>query len=237
LFLLRGHNRVGLWGGFLMLAAIAITLPVRYTPSRYNYLPLVGFWMMAIAVFTQVFQWVAARVPISKRTRVLVVTVAIGAACAYHAIMLYWEFYDYRRVGDANKMVVDMYRTIQDRIISSEPIIFVNNGTRRPLTEIENSLRGYLKILYRRPGEIWELIRFEPLANFAGTPFVARTVQIPAEKLAAVFQTTFQVIEFTDQGFRLAEQYEPALREFYTTHKALPPGVTAYRTTPAAELE
>lgn len=236
-FLIRGHNRVGLWGLFWLLAALAMTLPVRYAPSRYNYLPLVGFWIMAMAVLVQSFRWVLARVSVSPLVRVSVVTIGVGYLCAYYTIMLYWEFSDYRRVGEANKAVVDMYRAIQDRIVPPQPILLVNTATRRPLTDIENSLRGYLKLLYRRPEALWELILFAPLANFAGDPFMLCMTPIPDNELPSVFQADVQILEFTDQGFRLEEQYATALREFYVKNQALPPRVQAYRLIPIANVE
>lgn len=223
-------NRLALWGMTWMFLAIMITLPVYYAPSRYNYLPLIGFWIMVAAFFDQILRMLIHKLNIRREIIFLCVGACLCYLVPYQIIMVQWEIKDYRRFGDAHKTVVEWYNTAKEQIFVNQRIIFINYGTRKPIHEITSSLQGYQKLLFARSQAIWQLIYFAPLANFAGEPFKQRMIPIQQEQIANIFQQDFHVLIFTDQGFFFGEQeVRDALHHYYNSHNRLPDDAEAYQ--------
>jgi len=222
-------NRLALWGLCLMILANIPTLPIPYAPSRFNYIPLVGFWIMAVACVDQIVRILGQKLQIKQGYTTAMIGLGIGCLVLYHVIMLQWEINDYRRLGTACKTIVSMYKAIKAQIRLDQPVIFLNQGTRRVVTELAQSIQGYQKVVFVRSQGIWELIHFAHLANFAGEPFTYRLVPVQQGKIEAIWQNPFQVVVFTDQGFLLTHAHDEALRQFYQVYHQLPAQVDAYQ--------
>ncbi len=221
-------NNLALWGMCVMCLGNIPTLPLPYTPSRFNYIPLVGFWIMIVAVIEQIVQIVSHKFHRQRYYLSLGIGMGIIYLVTYNTIMLQWEMKDYRRLGESCKIIVSMYKNIKDQIPVNQPLVFINKGTRQVVKEVAASVQGYQKLFFVRAKAIWQLIYFAQLANFAGEPFTYRMIPIQADRIGTIFSETFQVIIFTDRGFYLSHKYEDILRELYLTHKQLPHWVQGY---------
>ncbi len=195
------RNRLALLGMCWMIVANIPTLPIPYAPSHYNYMPLVGFWIMIVAFVDQIIRKLLSKVTIRKGYLSLAIGLCVVYLVIYNALMLQAEIHDYRRLGDGARTVVTMYKAIQDQLLADRPLIFINQGTRNVVTETSQSIQGYVKLLFVRPGAILELIYFHHLANFTGDPFMYRMMPVPEEDRSALLQQEFQVLVFTDQEF------------------------------------
>jgi hypothetical protein len=222
-------NRFALWGLCWMGLTILITLPVEYDPSRYNYLPLIGFWITVVVVFEQLVQLLLSRFQIKRYYVFLLIGMGIGYLVLYNTIMLQWEIDDYRRLGDAHKKLVKMYENFQSQLLPNQPILFFNNGTRKPISEISASFNGYEKLLFVRTRAPWELIHFAPLANFVGEPSRQRMVPVQQSRIAEIIQKgDFQMVVFTDQDFFMSNDARHAFQQLYRAYKQLPPRAEMY---------
>lgn len=225
----RTRNRVALWGMTWMLISIAISLFIRYAPSRYNYLPLMGFWIMVIAFLDYEINRLMTKFKIRKQPVLLITGVVLFLFLSYHVIMLQWEIKDYRDQGEPHRTVVEMYRDVKDRLPRTMPIVFVDASKRQAVLESAQSVRGYRKLLFVRERAIWQMVFISPLANFAGDPFTEIMEPIPADRLESVFQGDFTVLIFTGTAFFIKNDEKPRLREFYRLNKKLPYKVEAVR--------
>lgn len=224
------NNKLALWGFCVMVLAHIPTLPIPYAPSRFNYIPLVGFWIMIVAFADQIIRKLK---PTAAYLQQLVIGLFIGSVIVYNIIMLQWEIKDYSRLGEACQTIVSMYKPIKDQVRLNQPVLFINQGTRRPIQEVEQSLQGNLKLLFARPEALWQLVQFAPLANFAGTPFKQRMFPVQAEDFEKILHTPFQLLIFTDQGFFWGTpEMRQALQQFYRTHRQLPAQAGMYRLIP-----
>jgi hypothetical protein len=231
----RTGNRVALWGLIWMLMSIAISLFIRYAPSRYNYFPLMGFWIMIAAFLDFEINRLMEKLKIRKQPILLVTGIVLFLLVSYHVIMLQWEIKDYRDQGEPHRMVIEMYNDVKDRLPRNMPIVFVDASTRKAVLESAQSVRGYRKLLFVRERAIWQMVFICPLANFAGNPFTELMEPIPTDQLDGVFQGDFTVLVFTDTAFYIKNDEKPRLREFFQEHKKLPYKVEAVRFVKAGE--
>jgi len=232
-WLIRRKNWLAVWGMIWMFLTVAISLPIYYTPSRYNYLPLMGFWIMVIAFLEREITWMCKTFKISRNLVYSLIIIALASHTSYQVMMLQWEIKDYKFHGNSHKTVVKMYNKIKRQIPFNRPIIFINQGTRKPIIELTKDYQGYPKLLFARKEDIWELINFAALANFAGEPFKRLMIPIPQDNVERIFQKKdFTTILFTDQGFSLSAENNKKLYQFYSRHKWLPDNVRAYQFIP-----
>ncbi len=234
-WLVRRKNMLALYGLTWMLMTIAISLPIYHTPSRYHYLPLVGFWIMTIAWLERDIKDFIKKFKIKPALTLVVTGVIILFITAHQVIMLQWEIKDYYKRGSTHKIVVDMYLKVKDQLPHDHPIVFIDLGQRRAVDELARSIDGYRKLLFVRNPAIWQLVFLAPLANFAGDPFSTLMKPIPKTRLEAVFQQDFTVLVFTDIGFFISDVHKQKIRDFYHQHLQLPYKVQALRFVPAKE--
>ena len=227
--LIRTKNGLALWGLIWMVVGIAISLPIRFMPSRYNYLPLLGFWVMVIASLDHEFKQLSLKFKIKPRTVSLGIAMLLILLLTYNAIFIQWEINDYRIQGQAHRDIVDMYNQAKARIPRDKPILFVNASRRKSVQEFSQSTRGYRKVLFIRDKAIRQLIFISPLANFLGDPFSEMMEPIPNRELDAVIEGEFNVLAFNDTAFFIVNSEAPRLREFYRNHGELPYKVEAVR--------
>jgi hypothetical protein len=236
-WLIRRKNMLALYGLIWMLITIAISLPIYYSPSRYNYLPLVGFWIMIIAWLEKDIKDFIKKFKIKPGLALLVMGILILSYLAHQAIMLQWEIKDYYKRGSTHKILVDMYLKIKDQIPQDRPVVFIDLGQRRAVDELSRSIDGYPKLLFVRKRAIWQQVFLAPMANFAGHPFSTLIKPIPKTGLDAVLQQDFTVLVFTDKGFFISAAHKQKIRDFYSRHLQLPYKVQALRIVPVKEVK
>jgi hypothetical protein len=223
-WLIRRKNRLALYGYLWMLMTIAISLPIYYAPSRYHYIPLVGFWIMIVSFLEEEVSRAIKRFRIKKILVILVVGLVLIFYLVYQGIMLQLEIRDYRHRGELHKILAEMYLQVKDQLSADQPIVFIDAGKRNAVVEMSRSVRGYRKLLFPRERAIWQQVFLAPLANFLGDPFTRLMKPLPGTELAAVLNGDVTVLVFTDNGFIIprTDEYEQKVRDYYRQHKELP---------------
>ena len=234
-WLVRRKNMLALYGLIWMLMTIAISLPIYYTPSRYHYLPLVGFWIMIIAWLEKDIKDFIKKFKIKPALALVATGIVVLYITAHQVIMLQWEIKDYYKRGFTHKILVDMYLKVKDQLPHDRPIVFIDLGQRRAVDELARSIDGYRKLLFVRKQAIWQQVFLAPLANFAGHPFSTLMKPIPTTELETVLQQYFTALVFTDIGFFISDVHKQKIRDFYRQHHQLPYKVQALRFVPAKE--
>jgi len=227
----RTQNRLALWGLSWMLIGIFISLPIYYAPSRYNYIPLMGSWIMLVAFAMKEIPPLVERFRLSKKTLVIILVLPILTYFVYQVIMLQWEIADYRQRGEMHKVLVDMFRDVKERVPIDRPLVFIDLGARKAVSELARDIQGYKKLLFVRESAIWQQVYLGPLANFTGHPFTRLLKPVPNNRLADLFKKNFTVLVFTDSGFFIptAREYEEKLLNYFQKHGQLPYKVQALR--------
>ncbi|MGE5340572.1 MAG: hypothetical protein ACM3SY_03740 [Candidatus Omnitrophota bacterium] len=224
-------NRLALFGLIWMLVTVAISLPIYFSPSRYNYLPLVGFWMMVMALLECDILALMKRFSIKK----VLVGAAIGSAVVaytlFQVLMLRVEAADYRQRGDSHQILVEMYRRVKDAIPPNRPLVFIDLGQRRAVDELARHIKGYRKLLFVRERAIWQQVFLGPMANFAGDPFARRLASVPPHEVSTVLSGEWTVLVFTDSGFFIprTSEYKQKVRSYFGRYGQLPYKVEVLR--------
>lgn len=222
-------SRLTLWGMVWMVLTMVPTMHIYYAPSRFNYLPLMGFWIMTVAFFETITHALCRKFSIQRRYIFLFFTPCIMYLLLYHGIMVQWEIHDYRVYADLHKTIVDWYFDVQNQIPEDQPVLVMDNGTQNATVIFDRAIRGHIKMQYSKPGGLWWIIYFDQLFNYAGDPFTRIMEPIEnADDIEALLQHSFTVLVFTDNGFTITQQHDDALQEFYETYKRLPRNVQAY---------
>ena len=232
-WLLWTRNRLGGFGMAWMLLTMLIALPIQYAPSRYNYLPLIGFWMMIVAVADDALRRLRAKHACDMRLARGAIGLILVMYGAYHAMMLQAEIADYARHGAFHQRLIEMYQPIKGRVPSEKPIIFINRGEWKPLPQLANSIQGYPKLFFVRGAALWQLVYFDALANFLETPFTKRVVPVNPADAPQTLGRPCAVILFDDAGFRIEPNdapYRRELLELRRLHGRLPDNVSLYQT-------
>ena len=220
-------NRLAFWGMAFMILSMLPTILIKYAPSRYNYLPLMGFYIMVIAFFEKGIEWLSKKYKIKKIYISIVIITTLVFYLSFQYIMLQWEIKDYKYFGNSHKQVVNMYNKVKDKLSLNQPIIFINAGTKKAVSEASQSVQGYSKLLFVRRHGIWQMVYLASLANFSGKPFKYLMIPIPKKELESVIKGKFRVLVFRDNGFSFTEKYNTSLKEFYNRYHCLPDQVKA----------
>lgn len=203
--LVAGCSRAALWGLVWMLLALAPSVPIRYAASRYNYLPLIGFWIMITALAAALAQRVVAHGIVRRPVALVVATGAVVAVVAVQIAQLQLEIEDYRRLAAAHTELLSLVGPSVARLDVGRPVVLLNLGARQPLTEVEAERRGHLKLLFARRDGLWQLIRFAPLVNVLGDPWRRLLEPVPPSELPVLLAGNPLVVGFTDRGFALGD--------------------------------
>ena len=220
-------NKLALWGMTFMVILMLPTILIKYAPSRYNYLPLMGFYIMVIAFFEKGIEWLSKKYKVKKIYILIIVITTLVFYLSYQYIMLQWEIKDYKYFGNSHKQIYNMYNEVKDKLPLHQPIIFINAGTKKAVREASQGVQGYSKLLFVREDGIWQMVYLAPLANFAGQPFKHLMLPYPKKELGSVIKGVFRVLLFKDNGFCFTEKYTKKLKEFYKKHHCLPNRVQA----------
>lgn len=222
------NSRLTLWGMAWMVITMVPTMHIYYAPSRFNYLPLMGFWIMTVAFFETIIHVLRQKFTIRKRYLFIFFTPSITYLILYHGIMTQWEIHDYRLYADLHQTIVERYSEVQRQIPVNQPILLIDKGTQNAAVIFDQGIRGHIKMQYSKPGGLWQIIYFDHLANYAGDPFTYMVEPVNKDDVKILLKTPFTVLVFTDDGFEITQQYDNALRNFYDTHQRLPDNVQAY---------
>lgn len=226
------RNRIALWGLIWMLLSISISLPIAFAPSRYNYIPLVGFWIMVIAFLSAEIANLVKKIRSKRLPIFLTVAIAMSLLLILQVTWLQKEIDDYRIQGIPHKTIVDMYLDIRDKIPHDRPLIFVDLSKRKAEHEFVGALKGYEKVLFVRGRAIWEIVYLSQMANFVGDPFKLKMEPVPEKDLGSVFFMDYTLLVFTDKGFFISDIYKSRIQEFFQENGELPYKVEALHFVP-----
>lgn len=225
--IIKSKNWLALTGLMWLLITMAISLPIHFAPSRYNYLPLIGFWLMVIALLDAGFTFLVEKYSLKQPLKIALIAVPLLFYAGQQIVMLQWEIKDYHRWGETHKKVVDMYRDVSQTLPHDRPLIFIDQGTRKAVQEAADNVQGYSKLLFVRETAIWQQIHLPALDNFLGRPFQETLEPVPDNQLEHVLQTDFSVLVFTDGGFFLSSAHKNQVLEYYRQYRTLPRKVEA----------
>jgi len=224
------RDRLALWALGWMLLTMLPSVPVEYTPSRYNYLPLIGFWVATAALSKAVADRVRDRVTVSTGALGAVASAAVLAVVVVHGARLQLEIRDYRRLAAAHSELVALAAPVLPLLDGRRPVVLVDQGRRRPIAEVDAALEGRPKLMFVRRDGLWQLIRLAPLVNVLGDPGLRMLVRAPAADLPEILGDDPLVLLFTDHGFALAGPGAAArLADLTAGEGRPPPGVSGYR--------
>ncbi|MCP4215560.1 MAG: hypothetical protein GY765_12980 [bacterium] len=228
----KTQNRVAMYGGLWMLMGIAISLPIYYAPSRYNYLPLLGFWLMVVAFTAAETQLIVKKLKLKKQLATMATGILVLCLVVYNIVMVQWEIKDYRMQAQPHGEVAEMYEMVKNQLPRTEPVLFVNIGTRKAVTEASGNIKGYKKLLFVRKKGIWQLVFLSPLANFLGDPFVETMERVPDSQIQGILNSQYTGLVFSDAGFYISAGYKSRVRDYYSRFKKLPDRVEIVRFVP-----
>lgn len=229
-WLVKTKNSLACWGMGWMLLTMGISLPIEYAPSRYNYLPLVGFGIVIAAVYMQVKEIGFFRKnPISFTACLL----ALGVwYVSYHAIMLQWEIQDYKKYGTFHQRLVEMYKDLPTQFPPETPILFMNYGTQKPISELERSYKGYPKLLFKRKSAMWELMYFDTFINYLNSSTLHKLAPLTKDVIDMTLALKHPIVViFTDQDFRILynDDANAHIQHYYSMQGHLPEYMKVYQ--------
>jgi len=222
LFFIYRKNRLALWGLSWMLITISISLPIYYAPSRYNYLPLMGFWIMIIGFIFKELEIIVKRTKINKKIIYLLIGTLFILTISNQIIMMQWEIKDYRFQSKPHKELSQMYLEIIDKLPHDKPIAFIDFGKRKTINEATHARKGYIKLLFARKSAIWQLVSIAPLHNFLTDSYDKRMIVVPKEKIKKSLSEDFSMLVFSDSAFKFNNSYRDRLLRFFKVNKKLP---------------
>ena len=223
-FFIRRRNRMALFGLIWLGLGIGVSLPIYYAPARYNYIPLMGFWLMIVFFAAAEARAFLRRRPEQHRVAAVVLGLPLFFYLVHQAIMLQWEIRDYRLRGQLHEQVADMYERVKGAIPLDRPLLFIDLGKRQAVQEMAAAVKGYNKLLFVRKRAIWEQVFLAPLANFLGNPRSALLAEVGREELPAVLRGKTTTLFFNDDGFFVwhdADQQKKVL-EYFLHYDELP---------------
>ena len=229
--LLRSGGRFGQWALLWLAATLALVAPFPPDVLRHNYLPLVGFWMVAATLAERALgrHSLAGEKPARTGFRLAVVGV-FAAVAAVEAGMLQLEIGDYRLYGDLHRRLCRSYADVEPAIPRDRPIVVVDRSSFRGVDYAADVVRGCDKTFFVRRDAIWQLVFLEPLANFMGRPFEERLERMDPASIDAA-PSGVAVLLVDDSGFALRADLREAAAEAISSTGGLPPGVGLYRFT------
>jgi hypothetical protein len=230
-FMNRRKNQPAFFGLFWMLLGIGVFLPVTYAPSRYNYMPLMGFWIMIVSLVAVEYREFARRHESKRLVAAVLLALSLCYYLAYQAIMLQWEIKDYRLRGQLHEQVASMYERIQGLIPADKPIIFIDRGERRAVFESTAAIKGYKKLLFARENAIWQQVLLAPLANFLRAPSSGLLVEVKHDEIMEILKGRATTLFFNDNGFIIwpDSSLQEKTLDFYSRYGELPQKVQILR--------
>ena len=227
----RRRNRMALFGFIWLGLGVGVSLPIYYAPARYNYIPLMGFWLMVVFFVAAEAHAFLRQRPDRRRVAAVVLGLPLLFYLAQQAIMLQWEIGDYRLRGRLHERVAAMYERVRGEIPPERPLLFIDLGKRQAVQEMAASVKGYNKLLFVRKRAIWEQVFLAPLANFLGHPRSAFLAEAGRDELPALLKGKMTTLFFNDGGFFVwsAADQQKKIREYFLRYGELPYKVQVLR--------
>jgi len=224
IWLVRRRNRTALFGMVWLGLGIGVSLPVIYAASRYNYIPLMGFWLALVAGITVEYGEFVRRHDLLRRWTGIAIAVPLLVYLAVQSFWLQVEIRDYRLRGEMHRQLADKYNDVRSRIPRDEPFIFLDLGRRLAVRELAASIRGIEKHLFVRERAIWQQVFLAPLGNFLGTPFSHRLEEVDRSEWLPVLREKAVTLIFTDEGFAFAadERFRVKILERFSQSGKMP---------------
>jgi hypothetical protein len=200
--LVRSRLGAAQWLLLWTVLTAASSSTISFAPSRYDYLPLMGFWGLVVAASMACGKAVPGRGPRMRLAPAVLALVLLVVVVVYHLRLLRLEMSDYRSYGDTHRVLVEHFLSATPDLPRDRPFAFIDAGTRRAVEEAADARRGRAKSYFVRTTAIWQLVELAPLANFCGQP--SRSVlrletSTDAPEIAGV-------LVFTDRGFSYTDR-------------------------------
>jgi hypothetical protein len=223
-WLVRTRNGFGLWAMLWLCLTLAVAAPFQVSVLRHNYIPLLGFWMVAASSVDRLLAGAEDR-----RRRSIVVTAAVAAVAVIvvEARALQLEIEDYRLYGELHRQLCDSYSEVEGRIAREHPLLLVDRSSFRGVEFMAARVQGVDKTFFVRRDALWQLVFLPPLANFLGRPFEERLVRT-SFRTANGLPDGCTILLFDDEGFSLRPDLRDAAADAIVTSGGLPPGVSLY---------
>jgi hypothetical protein len=217
----RSGDRFALWGLLFLAATLALSLPIQFRPSRYNYLPLVGLAITAVLMLERGARALARRGRGGATAAILASFLIAVGYCTYHNWMLRRDTADYQKLGERHRTLVGFADRAYRELAKQRYALVVNDGTIRAIQEAAANLSGHAKLLFPRPAALWELVEPAQLLNFVrpNQEFLWRRVQATG----STKRPPVAIWLFTDKGFVPAGPMEAVSLDDLARGKGLPP--------------
>lgn len=220
----RGRRRDAQLGLLLLVLELAPSLHFPVSPTRFNLLPLLGFWVAVAALAEQL-------VALRPRWRSLVAGLVV-IVVVLQALYLRLEIRDYRWYGELHRQLVVYVGEIVELLPAPGVVVVLNAGDFNGPEAFRHSVRGLPKYVYPKPGGMWDLIFFHSLAEFAGRPFEVRLQPVPRDRITAETIAKATVLLFRDEGFTPCEPCREEVMQRVAAGEPLPERVGVFSVMP-----
>jgi hypothetical protein len=199
---------------------LAPTLHFPVSPTRFNALPLVGFWIAVVGL--------AEHLASDRRAwQRLAAGLAVGVV-ALQSVLLRFEILDYRWYGELHRQLVVYVEEIEDLLPESGVVVVLNAGAFDGPGAFQRSVRGMTKYIYPKPGGMWDLVFFPSLAEFAGRPFEVCVERISPDRISPRTIASAVVLIFQDRGFAPCEECREEVLRLVSAGEPLPERIGVY---------
>ena len=201
-------------GVVLLVLALAPTLHFPVSPTRFNALPLAGFWLAAVGLADHLTRGRASRRWVAASLGLVLVVL--------QCVLLRVEIQDYRRFGELHRPLVQAFQELDAVLPAPGFVVLIDAGTVDGPASMVRSTRGMPKYVYPKPGGLWDLVYFHSLASFAGRPFEVRLRHVARDRVGSEILEDAVVLLFDDDGFRRCEGCRGGLLELVERGDPLP---------------
>jgi len=223
------RNRSALFGGVLMILALVPSIHFPVSPSRFNYLALIGYWMALVNVGVRITDFLERAGRASRPFLLGTQVIVIGGLTIFQVFVLQMEFRDYFRFGQRHRTLVSFMGDIEADLERENLVLLVNFGRIDGPSEFQQSVEGVMKSIYPRHGGLWNLVYFNHLADFDGNPFKSRFEEVTLSEIDRSLLLDCEVLIFSDTGFEWCSNCLPGIISFFDTEHKLPTGIRIYR--------
>ena len=223
------RNRLALFGGGLLVLGLVPTAHLAVAPSRFNYLPLVGFWIAVVAVAEGLGERLVSARGVSPRVLAGLGSGLVAAVLVLQVVLMQGEILDYDRFGERHAMMVTAWQRVAGQVEHADTLVLVDLGTVDAPLEFARNARGLPKSIYPKPDDLWHVISFAGLVNFAGRPFVRRVKEVRPEEVSEPLIASSTVVVFRNSGFSLCPSCRADVLEVFRRSGHLPGRTRLYR--------
>ncbi len=195
-----------IWIVLTMLAYLPIIGTGNYQPSRYRYLPLVGFSVF-LAVLLLRLKNKAFSSNIIRQSVVLSVTFFIVIFVVGNIYYIVLDEMDYDRYGKVHQTLVNKAQDILKQLPLDKTIVFANFSNLNVPASVSKEM-NLPKLFFVRPTAPWKLVYIEDLLTFCTYADKREgTFIIQAKKVASqnILDGKYKAFAFSNTGFYFPE--------------------------------